>query len=119
MNDTSKSQPGVMILSQALGNVEGSGLGAGLIGANATGKSGFKHNTSTFQAIWREIEQRTETRWDCRVSIDGVLGADSGARNWDNARARRLVFEMETLILHFDLKMGERVQNIPEKSENI
>lgn len=92
-----KSQPGVMILGQAVGNVEGGGLSAGLTGANSTGGSGFKHNVTTFQILWKEIEQRTGTRWDCRASIDSGLGVDSGARKWDTANARRLVFEVERL----------------------
>lgn len=45
-----KAQPGVMILGQAVGNVEGGGLStAGPTGANSTGNLGFKHNVTTFQ----------------------------------------------------------------------
>lgn len=93
-----KAQPGVMILGQAVGNVEGGGLStAGPAGASSTGKVGFKHNVTTFQKLWKEIEERTGARWECRASIDGGLGVDSGARKWDTASARRLVFEVERL----------------------
>ncbi|CAN8105283.1 unnamed protein product [Discula destructiva] len=67
-----KPEPGVLILGQAVGNADGA-LSAGQTGGNFTGKA-FRHNESTFKALWKEIEERTGTVWDCRASIDGGLG---------------------------------------------
>lgn len=93
--DLLKPESGVLILGQALGSADG-GLSAGQTGANFTGKP-FKHNATTFQTLWKEIGERTATKWDCRASIDGGLGVDSGMRKWDVSSSRRLVFEVERL----------------------
>lgn len=92
-----KPKRGVLILGQAVGNADG-GVSAGQTqtGGDWTGKI-FRHNDVTFRALWEEIGVRTGTRWDCRASVDGGLGVDSGKRAWDSPKARRLVFEVERL----------------------
>lgn len=90
-----KAEPGVLIVGQAVGDAEGS-VCAGQTGGRFTGKA-FRHNDVTFRALWEEIGERTGTRWECRASVDGGLGIDSGKRAWESSKARRLVFEVERL----------------------
>lgn len=90
-----KPIPGVLILGQAVGDADGF-LTAGQIGGNFS-KKAFRHNDKTFKELWKEIETRTNTKWECRASIDSGLGVSDGKRQWDLPSARRLVFEVERL----------------------
>lgn len=86
-----KPQAGVLILGQAVGDADGTTSGS------QWGAKSFRHNDVSFRKLWKEIEERTGVKYDCRASIDGGLGVDEGNRKWDLKSAKRLVFEVERL----------------------
>lgn len=86
-----KPVPGVMMLGQAVGDAEGTSAG------DKWGGQAFRHSDETFRELWKEVEERSGLRFNCRASVDRGLGVASGNRAWDVSSARRLVFEVERL----------------------
>lgn len=86
-----KPDAGVLILGRAVGDLEGT------TGGDKWGGQAFRHSDATFRKMWKEIEERTGTKFDCRASMDGGIGVDEGNRLWDLKTSRRLVFEVERL----------------------
>lgn len=82
-----KPEAGALVLGQAVGDAEGT----------SAGRLVFRHSDVTFKKLWKEIEEKTGLKFDCRAWVDTGLGIDDGNRGWDLTSARRLAFEVERL----------------------
>lgn len=82
-----KPIPGCLIVGTAVGDVEGT---------PATAQN-FMHSDNTFRDMWSSIGKRTGFNFSCRVSLDNGLAIPTASQKYGSDRARRLVFEVETL----------------------
>jgi hypothetical protein len=82
-----KAHGDVAIIGQATGNIDG-------VASPSWRKDTFKHNVEMFQRLIAEVERETGTQWDVKASLDEGLSIHDGKRTWDDAKTRRLLFDV-------------------------
>lgn len=88
-----RDEKGVMVIGQATGNVDG--IETRTLSPGGEDRRTWKHNTTSFERLVRDVEARTGTRWVAKAELDDGLSVNDGKRTWDDPRTRRLLFEME------------------------
>ncbi|KAI3396086.1 hypothetical protein diail_503 [Diaporthe ilicicola] len=88
-----KDQPGVLIIGQATGNLDG--VVTQTLSVGGSNKGTCKHNVASFKKLVEDVEARTGTRWDVKAELDEGLSVNDGKRTWDDPKTRRLLFELE------------------------
>lgn len=78
--------------SMVVGRQAGSSV-PGEYPSKGTGSS-YRHDVSSFERLWQEVEQTTGSRWNVRAELDMGLGVGDGKRKWDDPNSRRLYFEV-------------------------
>lgn len=87
-----KSQPGTLIVGQAVGHAEGK------LSPAAEGRYSFKHSDKTFRELISDLERRTGATFRVKAELDQGLGIGNGKRKWDlDDKTRRLTFEVERI----------------------
>lgn len=87
-----RDEPGVLIIGQATGNVDG--LETTTLTPGGADRSTWKHNADTFARLIRDVEGKTGTSWVVKAELDDGLSVNDGKRTWDDPRTRRLLFEL-------------------------
>lgn len=85
--------PGVLIIGQATGNLDG--VVTQTLTVGGANKGTCKHNVESFKRLIKDVEARTGTQWDVRAELDEGLSVHDGKRTWDDPKTRRLLFELE------------------------
>ena len=62
----SRPKPGSLIAGDQMGSVK-----AGSYPMPSEGGSHYRHNVESFQAFWKEVGERTKTRWDVEAALEG------------------------------------------------
>lgn len=88
-----RDEPGVLIIGQATGNLDG--VATQTLTVGGANKGTHKHNVESFERLVRDVEARTGTNWDVKAELDEGLSVNDGKRIWDDPRTRRLLFEVE------------------------
>lgn len=88
-----RNEPGVLIIGQATGNLDGVVTQTLTVGGANRGTC--KHNVESFKKLIKEFEVRTGTQWDVKAELDEGLSVHDGKRTWDDPKTRRLLFELE------------------------
>lgn len=88
-----RDEPGVLIIGQATGNLDGVVTQTLTVGGANRGTC--KHNVESFKKLIKEFEDRTGTQWDVEAELDEGLSVNDGKRTWDDPKTRRLLFELE------------------------
>lgn len=88
-----RDEPGVMIIGQATGNLDGVVTQTLTVGGANRGTC--KHNVESFERLIKEFQDRTGTQWNVKAELDEGLSVSDGKRTWDDPKTRRLLFELE------------------------
>lgn len=88
-----RDEPGVLIIGQATGNLDGVVTQTLTVGGANRGTC--KHNVESFKRLIKDVEARTGTQWDVKAELDEGLSVHDGKRTWDDPKTRRLLFELE------------------------
>lgn len=88
-----RDEPGVLIIGQATGNLDGVVTQTLTVGGANRGTC--KHNVESFKKLIKDVEARTNTQWDVKAELDEGLSVHDGKRTWDDPKTRRLLFELE------------------------
>lgn len=88
-----RDEPGVLIIGQATGNLDG--VVTQTLTVGGANKGTCKHNVESFKRLIKDVEARTGTRWDVKAELDEGLSVNDGKRTWDDPKTRRLLFELE------------------------
>lgn len=88
-----RDEPGVLIIGQATGNLDG--VVTQTLSVGGANKGTCKHNVESFQRLIKDVEARTGTQWDVKAELDEGLSVHDGKRTWDDPKTRRLLFELE------------------------
>lgn len=88
-----RDEPGVLIIGQATGNLDG--VVTQTLTVGGANKGTCKHNVESFQRLIGDVEARTRTQWDIKADLDEGLSVNDGKRTWDDPKTRRLLFELE------------------------
>lgn len=88
-----RDEPGVLIIGQATGNVDGVVTQTLTVGGANRGTC--KHNVESFKKLINDVEARTGTKWNVQAELDEGLSIHDGKRTWDDPKTRRLLFELE------------------------
>lgn len=88
-----RDEPGVLIIGQATGNLDG--VVTQTLTVGGANKGTCKHNVESFKRLVKDVEARTGTRWDVKAELDEGLSVHDGKRTWDDPKTRRLLFELE------------------------
>lgn len=88
-----RDKPGVLIIGQATGNLDG--VVTQTLTVGGANKGTCKHNVESFQRLVKDFEARTGTKWDVKAELDEGLSVHDGKRTWDDPKTRRLLFELE------------------------
>lgn len=88
-----RDEKGVLVIGQATGNVDG--VETRTLSPGGEDRRTWKHNTTSFERLVRDVEARTGTRWVVKAELDEGLSVNDGKRTWDDPRTRRLLFEMQ------------------------
>jgi hypothetical protein len=83
-----RNEKGVMVLGTQVGNTKPKDVPFG------EAKKVFRHDEKSFEKLWKEVGEKTDTEWKVTASMDRGLGAGSKNRPWDDEDTRRLVFEV-------------------------
>lgn len=86
-----KKEKGVLVLGFQLGNLQPKHIPFG------ASKSVFRHDAKTFENLWKEVGERTDSEWKVNVTMDEGLGVADRTRTWDDDLTRRLVFSVERI----------------------
>lgn len=62
----SRPKPGSLIAGDQMGSLK-----AGSYTVPMEGGSHYRHNVETFHAFWKEVGERTGTRWDVEAALGG------------------------------------------------
>ena len=84
-----KNGPGSMILGRQVGAVE-----AGEYRGLNEGATSYRHNVDSFRQLWKEVEERTGSKWEVDAHLDMedlVQGVNLGQK-WTESGTRRLHF---------------------------
>lgn len=84
-----KNKKGVLVLGTQVGNTKPKDVPFG------AAKKVFRHDEKSFEKLWKEVGEKTDTEWKVEATMDLGLGAGSKKRPWDDEDTRRLVFEVE------------------------
>jgi hypothetical protein len=84
-----KNEKGVLVLGTQVGNTKPKDVPFG------AAKKVFRHDEKSFEELWKEVGEKTDTEWKVKTKMDLGLGAGSKKRPWDDEDTRRLVFEVE------------------------
>ncbi|KAG8162469.1 hypothetical protein KVR01_008234 [Diaporthe batatas] len=90
-----RDEPGVLIIGQATGNLDG--VATQTLTVGGANKGTHKHNVESFERLVKEVEAGTGTRWDVKAELDEGLSVNDGKRTWDDPKTRRLLFELERI----------------------
>jgi SAM-dependent methyltransferase len=86
--DILKQKKGATVLGQQMASIEPGAVKYGK-------KELYKHDVRTFERLWKEVGEKTGTKWEVTASMDKGLGVDKGERKWDTPEiSRRLVFKV-------------------------
>lgn len=88
-----RDEPGVLIIGQATGNLDGVVTQTLTVGGANRGTC--KHNVESFKKLINDVEARTGTKWNVQAELDEGLSIHDGKRTWDDPKTRRLLFELE------------------------
>lgn len=88
-----RDEPGVLIIGQATGNLDG--VVTQTLSVGGANKGTCKHNVESFKRLVGDVEARTGTRWDVKAELDEGLSVHDGKRTWDDPKTRRLLFELQ------------------------
>ncbi|POS76523.1 methyltransferase [Diaporthe helianthi] len=88
-----RDEPGVLIIGQATGNLDG--VVTQTLSVGGANRGTCKHNVESFKRLVKYVEARTGTQWDVKAELDEALSVNDGKRTWDDPKTRRLLFEME------------------------
>lgn len=88
-----RDEPGVLIIGQATGNLDG--VATQTLTVGGANKGTHKHNVESFKRLVKDVEARTGTQWDVKADLDEGLSVNDGKRTWDDPKTRRLLFELE------------------------
>jgi SAM-dependent methyltransferase len=86
-----KPEKGALIVGQQIGSLKPGPMEVG------SGSKMYKHNVETFENMWREVGEKTGSKWKVSANTDGGLGINQEKRKWDDPETRRLVFEIERI----------------------
>jgi hypothetical protein len=62
-----------------------------------TARKVFRHDEKSFERLWKEVGEITDSEWKVKATLDGGLGIGAKKRTWDDEYTRRLVFEVERI----------------------
>lgn len=88
-----RDEPGVLIIGQATGNLDG--VVTQTLTVGGANKGTCKHNVESFKRLIKHVEARTGTQWDVQAELDEGLSVHDGKRTWDDPKTRRLLFELK------------------------
>lgn len=88
-----RDEPGVLIIGQATGNLDG--VVTQTLTVGGANKGTCKHNVESFKRLIKDVEARTGTQWAVQAELDEGLSVHDGKRTWDDPKTRRLLFELE------------------------
>lgn len=88
-----RDEPGVLIIGQATGNLDG--VVTQTLTVGGSNKGTCKHNVESFKRLIKDFEARTGTQWAVQAELDEGLSVHDGKRTWDDPKTRRLLFELE------------------------
>jgi hypothetical protein len=83
-----RNEKGVLVLGTQVGSTKPKDVPFG------EAKKVFRHDEKSFEKLWKEVGEKTDTEWKVTASMDRGLGAGSKNRPWDDEDTRRLVFEV-------------------------
>ncbi len=86
-----KKKQGALVLGTQVGSLRPKEVPFG------EAKKVFRHDEKSFEKLWEEVGEMTDSEWKVKAMMDGGLGVGAKKRTWDDEYTRRLVFEVERI----------------------
>ena len=89
-----KARPGSLMLGRHVGAVN-----AGEYRGLSEGTTTYRHNVESFQRLWEEVGEKTDSSWkvDARLDLKDIIDGVNMGQKWTESGTRRLHFTVERM----------------------